>query len=201
MGLLQNRQQIVFTQLNESGGFDLDAWDGYRANRQRVLDHLYNNDIDNTVVLAGDSHANWVSDLILRVFLQDPNDTTTYDPVSGEGAIGVEFAGTAVTSSGFGTSLTPANSDALSRILVATESNLNLQWSEGHYRGFFTLEVKAETVNATYYAMRNTSNPNLDGFVIAQFIVDAGANKLSRPVGGGVENIKAGALKVNGTSA
>ncbi|KAK7466976.1 hypothetical protein VKT23_004039 [Stygiomarasmius scandens] len=56
-------QQIVFTQLNESGSFDLDAWDGYRANRLRVLDHLYSNSIQNTVILAGDSHANWVSDL------------------------------------------------------------------------------------------------------------------------------------------
>ena len=40
-----------------------DAWDGYRANRNRVLDHLYYNRIDNTIMLSGDSHANWVSDL------------------------------------------------------------------------------------------------------------------------------------------
>lgn len=42
---------------------DLDAWDGYRANRARILDHLYQHDISNTVILSGDSHANWVSDL------------------------------------------------------------------------------------------------------------------------------------------
>lgn len=42
---------------------DLDAWDGYRANRLRVLDFLYNNSIDNSIILSGDSHANWVSDL------------------------------------------------------------------------------------------------------------------------------------------
>jgi phosphodiesterase/alkaline phosphatase D-like protein len=59
-----------------------DAWDGYRANRMRVLEHLYSEGINNTVILAGDSHvrltyfsrplsfilttsnqANWVSDL------------------------------------------------------------------------------------------------------------------------------------------
>lgn len=40
-----------------------DAWDGYRANRNRVLDHLYQNKISNAVILSGDSHANWVSDL------------------------------------------------------------------------------------------------------------------------------------------
>ncbi|KAK1232959.1 hypothetical protein PQX77_003873, partial [Marasmius sp. AFHP31] len=187
-------QQIVFTQLNESDAFDLDAWDGYRANRQRVLDHLYENDISNTVILAGDSHANWVSDLA------HPNDSTTYDPVTGEGAIGVEFAGTAVTSgTSFGSGLQPQDADAISRSFVDTDTNLNLQWSEGYYRGFFTLTIDPQSINATYYAMRNVSTPNLDAFVSAQFIVEAGANKLKRPVGGGAKNIKAGALKINGT--
>jgi alkaline phosphatase D len=41
----------------------LDAWDGYTANRKRVLEHIRDNKIDNTVILAGDSHASWVSDL------------------------------------------------------------------------------------------------------------------------------------------
>ncbi len=32
-------------------------------NRMRVLNHLYENKIDNAIILSGDSHANWVSDL------------------------------------------------------------------------------------------------------------------------------------------
>ena len=68
-----------------------DAWDGYRANRNRVLDHLYNNKISNTIILSGDSHANWVSDLARKRLplsslwsqlkhqrcLLDPNQTIT----------------------------------------------------------------------------------------------------------------------------
>ncbi|KAF9457170.1 PhoD-like phosphatase-domain-containing protein [Collybia nuda] len=181
-------QQIVFTQLNESGSFDLDAWDGYRANRARVLDHLYKNKISNTVILAGDSHANWVSDLA------HPNDTTTYNPSTGAGAIGVEFAGTAVTSSSaFGSGISPAAADAKSRVLV--DVNADLQWSEGSFRGFFTLTIDADTLNATYYAMRNTSFANLDGFVSARFLVKNGQNRLSRPVAGGA--VSAGVLKSN----
>jgi len=45
--------------------------------------------------------------------------------------------------------------------------------------------------------MKNISNPNLDGFASAQFIVEKGANKLSRPVAGG--SVKAGVLKSNRT--
>ncbi|KAF9567511.1 hypothetical protein CPC08DRAFT_626796 [Agrocybe pediades] len=180
-------QQIVFTQLNESGATSSqDAWDGYRANRARVLDHLYQNKISNTVILSGDSHANWVSDLA------HPNDTTTYNPATGEGAIGVEFAGTAVTSgSAFGSGISPANADVISRTLV--DVNADLQWSEGSYRGFFTLSIDSKHLNATYYAMRNVSFANLDGFASAHFVVNAGKNKLSRPVAGGTVN--AGVLK------
>ncbi|RDX56550.1 hypothetical protein OH76DRAFT_1426103 [Lentinus brumalis] len=181
--------QIVFTQLNESGAFDVDAWDGYRANRNRILDHLYSKKISNTLILSGDSHANWVSDLA------HPNDTTTYDSVTGNGAIGVEFAGTAVTSgSPFGSNVSPTNADKQSQVLVGV--NPDLQWSEGSYRGFFTLTLNTTHANATYFAMRNISNANLDGFASATFIVKAGANKLSRPVAGG--SVLAGVLKTQG---
>jgi len=183
-------QQVVFFQLEKNGAFDLDAWDGYRASRTRVLNFIERNQIDNVVVLSGDSHANWVSDLA------HPNDTTNYDPVTGRGALGVEFAGTAVTStSPFGAGIAPAAADAISRVLVA--NNTDLQWSEGSYRGFFLLNINPHTLTATYFAMKNISNPNLDGFASAQFIVEKGANKLSRPVAGG--SVKAGVLKSNRT--
>ncbi|KAK0228472.1 PhoD-like phosphatase-domain-containing protein [Armillaria fumosa] len=183
-------QQIVFSQLSNNGTFDLDAWDGYRANRRRVLDHLYGDKISNTVVLAGDSHANWVSDLAY------PNDTTNYNPISGEGAIGVEFAGTAVTSSSsFGRISQPATV-SISQGLVAT--NPDLQWSEGFYRGFFSLKVDPRQINATYYAMNDITYANLNGFASAEFLVKAGDNRLSRPVAGGT--VLAGALKTNGTT-
>ena len=85
-----------------------DAWDGYRANRNRILDHIKDNRIDNTIILSGDSHANWVSDLVRELPNQtlsekilslqrreDPNDTS-YDPVSGKGSLAVEFAGVSI---------------------------------------------------------------------------------------------------------
>ena len=79
-----------------------------------------------------------------------------YDPITGRGAIGVEFAGTAVSSPTiFPGELPPSGTDQLSQVLVAI--NPDLQWSEGSYRGFFTLEVTPQTVNATYFAMRNVS--------------------------------------------
>jgi alkaline phosphatase D len=76
--------------------------------------------------------------------------------MTGRGALGVEFAGTAVSSgSSFGASIMPEEANVISAALVV--ANDELQWSEGSYRGFFTLTISPSTLDATYYAMKNVS--------------------------------------------
>jgi phosphodiesterase/alkaline phosphatase D-like protein len=115
---------------------------GYTSNRNRTLHHLYSNKIDNTAFLAGDSHANWVSDLVWL-------DETPYNQTTGVGAVGVEFAGTAVSSSGYGAGRSIANSSDRSAALV--RDNRELQWAEGYYRGYYELYVSPEELTARYY--------------------------------------------------
>ena len=57
--------------------------------------------------------------------------------------------------SAFGSNIQPAQADAISKVLVQDPLNADLQWSEGSFRGFFTLELDPQTVTATYYAMEN----------------------------------------------
>ena len=78
------------------------------------------------------------------------------------------------STSAFGAGILPAAADNISTRLVAAPGNEQLQWSEGSYRGFFTLTLNPETATATYYAMRNVSNANLDSFASAVFVVNAG---------------------------
>ncbi|EQK97550.1 Alkaline phosphatase D-related protein [Ophiocordyceps sinensis CO18] len=84
--------QIVFSRIldNDQGAMSGDDWNGYMANRNRTLQHIYDNEIGNNIFLAGDSHQNWVSDLVWL-------GTKEYDKETGSGAVGVEFAGTAGT--------------------------------------------------------------------------------------------------------
>jgi alkaline phosphatase D len=76
-------------------------------------------------------------------------DETPYDQVTGAGAIGVEFAGTAVSSSGYGAGRSIANSSSQSAKLV--RDNRELQWAEGYYRGYYELHISPEKLNARYY--------------------------------------------------
>ena len=74
-------------------------------------------------------------------------DESEYDPATGSGAIGVEFAVTAVSSRGFGRSIPGGNNQ--SRLLV--RDNSELQWSEGYYRGYTELQISHDSISASYF--------------------------------------------------
>jgi alkaline phosphatase D len=156
---------------------------GYIANRNRTFEHLYNNDINNNIFLAGDSHQNWVSDLVWL-------GTKDYDPETGEGSIGVEFAGTAVTSSGKSGPIEPAAGD-LAREMIAR--NEEMMWQEGYYRGYFNLKVSPEKVEAQFFGSPSVATRNPWDIPLANFTVPASQGYLERPIGGG--KVESGAVK------
>ncbi|KAI0140929.1 PhoD-like phosphatase-domain-containing protein [Hypoxylon sp. NC0597] len=179
--------QIIFSYITESYGLSGDNWNGYIANRNRTLKHLYDNNISNTIFLAGDSHQNWVSDLAWLG--EKPYNTET-----GDGAIGVEFAGTAVSSTGYNGLIIPARTAAETRVT----NNDVLQWQDGYYRGYFLLTVTPEKLEARYYGSPSVASRNSWDLPLANFTVVAGANKLSRPVAGG--SVEAGYVRGGDTN-
>ncbi|KAI1847868.1 hypothetical protein JX265_013910 [Neoarthrinium moseri] len=167
--------QVIFSRLEFSQGLGLDTWSGYASNRNRTLKHLYDNNIHNNIFLAGDSHQSWVSDLAWR-------GDKPYDENTGLGAIGVEFAGTAVTSPG-GEVGSIATLEAQSQVDV--DANPELQWAEGYYRGYFILTVTPAEVNAQFYGSPSVATRNPWDLSLANFTVVVNDNHLARPVAGG----------------
>lgn len=55
------------------------------------------------------------------------------------------------------------------------------------------LSLPSSLRSCSYVHLLHLANPNLDGFASAKFVVNAGENRLSRPIGGG--SVLAGALK------
>ncbi|TQS42141.1 alkaline phosphatase D family protein [Cryptosporangium phraense] len=72
----------------DRGRRNFDSWDGYRAQRRRLLEFLGTGAVRNPVVLTGDQHATWVSDL-------RPDFDAVDSPV-----VAAEFVGTSITSGG-----------------------------------------------------------------------------------------------------
>nr|WP_235921440.1 alkaline phosphatase D family protein [Lentzea tibetensis] len=84
-------QQVFFAQrlAGADGAKSMDAWDGYSANRDRLQKGWDAAGIKNTVVLTGDVHRSWASNLMLNYQAQDK-------------IVGTELVTTSVTSSGDG---------------------------------------------------------------------------------------------------
>ncbi len=66
--------------------FNLEAWDGYVAQRRRLLDYLSERHPSNPIVLSGDMHSSWVTNL--KADFRDPSSET----------VATEFVGTSISS-------------------------------------------------------------------------------------------------------
>ena len=181
-GLSRINESIAYGNVDP---LDYDAWDGYQANRNRTFKILYDNKIDNNIVISGDSHANWVSDLIWL-------DSHDYDQSTGCGSVGVEFAGTAVSSPcPYGQNSTIDFLQKASEFLVG--ANRELQWSELYYRGYYEVTLSQSETTAQFFGLPTIVTRNGYEISLANFTVKAGENKLSRDLnglvaGGVVEN-------------
>ncbi len=126
------RDRIMGGVLTSMAGlpFNMDAWDGYPAARERVLQSAQNADA-NMIVLAGDSHNAWASEL-----------TNAGAPAA------VEFAGHSVTSPGAEGYLPWIKADDFAKQAVAT--NDQLKWADTGHRGYMAIELSPRAVTTEY---------------------------------------------------
>ncbi|KAJ9115429.1 hypothetical protein QFC22_005186 [Naganishia vaughanmartiniae] len=198
--------QVIFGTINHTStapiptpssfSINYDAWDGYQAQRQRILQHAHDNEWNNTFIVTGDTHASWLLENTLETVLEGTklaNTTLRANPVDTNYKRGqlVEFGGTAVSSGGWGaTWLNEKNATSRAATGLVADSG-SLFWSEGFYRGYMALEVSYSNVTTTFYGfpdnqIKRTNNRTM----LAKFTVPSGQNQVQRPF-----KVQAGAVK------
>ena len=110
---------------------NFDAWDGYPANRERVLD-MFRELANNVVVLAGDTHSSWAFDLH-----DEEGD-----------AIAVEFGTPSVSSPGF-ESFMPLPEDKLVEAFM--RASPEMRYMRGLGRGWMELDITREKIANSYF--------------------------------------------------
>ncbi len=117
--------QVIFAPINIFGSpLNGDAWDGYPAERQRVLDHITTNSIENFVVLTGDVHTSWGLDI--------KNGSTN---------VGVEYVTPSVTSPGV-----PVNVGGILQI-----ENPHIKYVELTKHGYILLDVNSQRIQGDWF--------------------------------------------------
>jgi alkaline phosphatase D len=124
--------------------------------------------IDSFAVLTGDVHSSWAYDLPRR-----PDDG--YDRASSRGSLGIEFAGTSVTSvSTLGTG--PDGEKQLADIMAARP---HLHYVDGRYRGYYIVDITRERLQADFFAMRTIADRTAEERFVKGFAASAGRMYLS----------------------
>lgn len=145
--------QTLFSQVDLHPGtgreYSGDCWDGYPANRKRIMDALVEHNVANPVVITGDAHISYASD-IKKNFDDEDSDT-----------IGVEFLGTSISSDGDGADKAQ-DSDA---ILAA---NPHLKFFSD-FRGYVRCRADASGFQADYRLVPRVSKKDAPVYTRASY--------------------------------
>jgi len=162
-------QQVMFAPLQIGGtGLNPDQWDGYAASRERIYDVLGECGVNDVVVLTGDIHSTWASDLP-----RNPIDPETYDPETGEGSLGVEFVCTSISTQSLG------DTDALEDFVL--DFNPHMKWVDLNQRGYLVLDLTPERAQAAWTHYESVLTPDRDAageYTARIFSTQTGANRL-----------------------
>jgi alkaline phosphatase D len=129
-----------------------DGWDGYPAARRRILDFLAARRDLNPVVIGGDVHAYWVSDL--KPDFDDPRS-----PVAAS-----EFVGTSITS----------QSGSYERASAALPDNPHVRFFDNRQRGYVRVELTQARARVDLRAVDSVASRDVGIANLRSFVVEPG---------------------------
>jgi alkaline phosphatase D len=139
-------------------GYNMDSWDGYPAARDRLLDSLAAARARNLVVLTGDAHSHWASEIL------HPYTDLTARP------LGVELVASSISSDGNGARDTASG-------LASLKAQPYLRYFDQR-RGWIHVSCTADQMRADFHVLDYVSLPLAPDRIGASFAVENGNAKL-----------------------
>jgi alkaline phosphatase D len=149
-------QDVLMAQLREKqdgvDGFWTDDWDGYPANRARLLKHVHDSKVSNPVVASGDIHSFFANDLHLD--FDDPSSPL----------VATEFVGTSIASYG----------PPYDLINKALPDNPHVHFFESRKRGYVAVDLQRDTMQVRMRAVSDAHDPKADVATLKTYVVASG---------------------------
>ncbi|HMV69336.1 MAG TPA: alkaline phosphatase D family protein, partial [Myxococcota bacterium] len=136
--------------------FDGEPWDD--TSRREVLDMVAGAGVENLLVLVGDIHKSQALDVA--------DDVDAYDPTTGAGSEGVEFACGSITSPG---------------LAMSTEGVPYFHWSDNRVRSYLLVDLTRDRVQGEFWGFedaRKTDEALPDEALLKAFTCAAGSHHL-----------------------
>jgi alkaline phosphatase D len=135
----------------------LDIWDGYPAERTKIIDFIKNNQINNVVFLTGDFHTTFAFDIAQRpTVFSEKGKTPDYLPETGVGSVAVEFVSPSITSGNFGEQLGEMRAKMLEYQMNkplpnGINPNPHMKYAELTRHGYYILDLTKSKAQADWY--------------------------------------------------
>jgi len=164
--------QVIFSpldvsQLRPDSPANLDAWDGYAVERDDIVDHLVQNEIDDVVFLTGDTHTSWAFEV--------PASLESY--AQSQTSAAVEFGTTSITSANWNEGRTDEETLGAEQIVQASNSHLKFINARDH--GYMLLTVSRSSVDADWYYVEDIKTDGSPEKLAKSISVAQGSNKLN----------------------
>ncbi len=136
--------------------FNMDAWDGYEGDRNRIFDVLEKDTIRNLIVVTGDIHTAWAIELT-----RNPSNRDLYDRKTGKGVWGAEFVVSSISSPNLDEAFNGAVADFAVPYIKGLKRNRHLRYLNSRDHGYFILELNDAEAKATWIYVKNIKKPEL----------------------------------------
>jgi alkaline phosphatase D len=158
--------------LPQDGGVVMsDQWDGYGADRRRLLRALRDNGVRDTVFLTGDIHSSWACDV--------PLDALLYPYFSP--SLATELVCTSVTSDNIDDLLgVPPRTLSLTVESAITTLNRHVKWVETDSHGASVLEVTPTAAQMDWYHLLDRRSPTSGVRYARSYRVRTGTQRVER---------------------
>ncbi|MGU3435812.1 alkaline phosphatase D family protein [Actinomycetes bacterium M1A6_2h] len=148
--------------------YNADPWDGYTADRKKLLDALRTNNIDNTVFITGDIHSSWACDL--------PVDAANYPAA---GTVATELVVTSVTSSNID-DFTKTPEHTVGRVAEEAFKALNrhVKYVDLDTHGYGVFEVSKTAAQMDHWYLTAKEDKNSGIYLGASYRVESGSQRV-----------------------
>lgn len=154
-------QTTVFAPFDRMAGpekrFETDSWDNYAANRNRIIDHIRNNEVSNAVSLGGNIHAFYAGSV-----------TDAFTTNTCRDAVMTEIVTTSISAGG-------GDETRFNDVLGRLDENPCIQFFDNRYRGYTLLRFSRENIVADFRVVDQIETFDGTFATLASMLVETGS--------------------------
>lgn len=166
--------QVIFSDLdfsfrNPDRPRNMDAWDGYPAEKQEIIQFLKEQNIENVIFVTGDTHSSWAFEVPESIGAYREDSTAT---------VAVEFGTTSITSANWNESRPDDAVIKAEQQLTSPEYNPHLKFANLRDHGYLLLSLQPGEARAEWRYVPDISKPTDAESVAKVLRVEKGTGEL-----------------------